>query len=108
MKAPNAMNPELPLELVKLETKEQYDEEGHMLRNALSAYFSLFAKQGVTVYSVRQQNVPLLALSVRPEGYVAHIVGKNNRPPTDDELVRVTQLLADMGIETRYDPKTMA
>jgi hypothetical protein len=102
------MNPALPLELVKLDTIEQFEVEGQVMGNALRAYFTLFAKEGVTVYSVRQDNAPLLNLSVRPEGFVAHIVGLRNRRPTAEELAAVTKLLAEKGIETRYDPNTMS
>jgi hypothetical protein len=108
VKAIVVMNPALPLELVKLDTMEQFEAEGHMMGNALRAFFTLFAKEGVTVYSVRQNNAPLLNLSVRPEGFVAHIVGRCNCRPTDEELTAVTKLLAEMGIETRYDPNSMA
>lgn len=108
MNALQAMNPALPLELVKLETMEQYEEEGNALHNALQFYFNHFAKEGITAYSVRQNGASLLALSARPEGFVAHIVGLHNRPPTAEELAAVTKLLADQGIETRYDAKSMS
>lgn len=108
MKALQAMNPALPLELVKLETKDEYEKEGRTLKNALGYFFDRFVKDGVTVYSARQEGATLLALSVRPDGVCAHIVGLYNRAPTDEELAAVTQLLADKDIETRYDPSTVA
>lgn len=102
------MNPALPLEMVKLDTKEQFEAEGKAMHNALPHFFTLFTKEGVTVYSVRQGDAALLNLSVRPEGFVAHIVGASNRRPTEEELAAVTKLLAEKGIETRYDPNSMA
>jgi hypothetical protein len=101
------MDPAVPLVLVKLASQEAYKEEGERLQHALGHFFNHMQKEGATAYSVRQGDASLLSLSVRPEGYVAHIVGMHNRPPTPEELALVTKLLADIGIETRYDPNSM-
>lgn len=102
-----SMDPAAPLVLVKLTTVDEYKEEGERLHHALGHFFNHMQKEGATAYSVRQGDASLLSLSVRPEGHVAHIVGMHNRPPTSEELALVTQMLADIGIETRYDPNSM-
>jgi hypothetical protein len=56
---------------------------------------------------LRKDGKPLLSLSVKKEGFTDHVVGRLNRRPTDDELAILGPLLAERGIEYRYDPDSM-
>jgi len=105
MTNPNALDTldvHLPAELVKLETMEQYEEETQRLQHAVFHYFNKFQRDGVTVYSMRQNGASVLTLSVQPDGYTDHIVGKHNRQPLEEEIIVLNQLLTDAGIENRY------
>jgi hypothetical protein len=94
-------------ELVLLETKEDYAQEGEALRHALAHYYDYFVQHGIIAYSLRKDGKPLLSLSVKKEGFTDHVVGHHNRPPTKDEFAILNPLLAARGIENRYDPNTM-
>jgi hypothetical protein len=58
------------------------------------------------VYSLRQDNKPVLTLSVRPEGDCRHVVGRHNRPPIAEELGLLVPLLRERGITLVYDAKS--
>ena len=96
------MDISLAAELVKLETMEQFEEETKRLQHAVYYYFNQFQRDGVTVYSMRQNGASVLTLSVQPEGYTDHIVGMHNRPPTEEEVIVLNRLFSDAGIENRY------
>lgn len=101
----DVMDVHLPAELVKLETMEQYQDETNRLQHAVYFYFNEFQRNGVTVYSMRQNGASVLTLAVQPDGYTDHIVGKHNRPPSEEEIIVLNRLLTAAGIENRYGGK---
>ena len=95
-------------ELVLLETRQDYQEESRRLHHGVEAYFEYFQLKRIQAYSLRKDGESVLTLSVQPEGFTSHIVGKMNRQPTEEEFSIVAPLLATLGIENRYDPNTLS
>lgn len=94
-------------ELVLLQTKADYEAEGQKLHHAVGYFFDTFQQSGTKVYSLRTACESVLTLSVQAAGYTDHIVGLDNRAPTPAEFDILAPLLADLGIENRYDPLTL-
>jgi hypothetical protein len=98
--------------LVHIETQEEATQEGLALNHAVGHLFEDLCQQGVLVYSVRLDETPVLTLSARKnkEGtwICAHVVGRGNRHPTQDELAIVKKLLAARKVKLQYDPYTIA
>lgn len=100
-------SPKQEYRLVELKTKKEFEEEGQRMQHALHCFFSFFEKNKVRVFSLRAGAEPLLTLSVQSEGFTDHIVGLRNRPPTQEDFDILNPLLAELGIENRYDPDTI-
>lgn len=94
-------------ELVLLQTKAEYEAEGQKQQHAVGYFFDTFQQSGAKVYSLRTAGESILTMSVQAAGYTDHIVGLANRSPTPAEFEILAPLLADLGIENRYDPHTL-
>lgn len=93
--------------LVLLETADDYVEEAKRQEHALAHFYPHFQARGILAYSLRKDGASLLTLSVQPGKFTDHIVGYQNRPPTEEEFSILNPLLEALGIENRYDPNTI-
>lgn len=97
--------------LVHIETKEQADAEGKTMQHAVGYWFPHLLGRGILVYSLRDENdQPVLTMSVEKKDDVwvcAHVVGRNNRQPTAEELEEVAELLAEKKCVLAYNPHTI-
>lgn len=94
------------LELVELTTLEEYVELGKSMRNALGHMHAQLQREGVRVFVLNQNKSPMLALSVRPDYTVRHVVGFANRRPFPHELAALPAILGKTGATLAYDPMT--
>lgn len=97
--------------LVPITSQADADQEGKVLQHAIGALYAKLNEESVLIYSVRQDDVPLLTLSACYDergAYVCeHVVGLANRAPTPDELDVVRDLLRQRKIHLRHDPTTL-
>lgn len=97
--------------LVQIETQEEATQEGQVMHHAVGHLFSYIQYKGGLVYSIRLEGASVLTLSVFPESdgtwVCHHVVGADNRKPSEEELAIVEKLLLERGVALRYDPTTI-
>lgn len=98
-------------ELIKIASQADATDEAVEMHHAVGVMFNFLQRDGVEVYSLRDEGKRVLTISVRKDAsgaaYCDHVVGARNRRPTEAEFMTLTTLLLHHGVELRYNPNTL-